>query len=136
MICFASFCLTKEIYVLKAFHHNFHLLPTTSKISHCTPIFHPIYQASFDQVKVGPSPFSELCNLWHNLHMFLDILELRVGRRRKRWSQKSTKTTSFVTRIRQRLLMLSFFFALRSRMSRNMCKLCLNIPTCLPQALK
>ena len=37
-----------------------------------------IHQASFDHVKVGPTAFLALRNLWLNLHMFLDILELRV----------------------------------------------------------
>ena len=41
-------------------------------------LFNILIQVSFDQVKVGPSPFSALRNLWRNLHMFLDILELRV----------------------------------------------------------
>ena len=41
-------------------------------------IYGPIYQASFDHVKVGPTPVLALCNLWRNLHMFLEILEFRV----------------------------------------------------------
>ena len=35
-----------------------------------------INPASFHQLKVGPTPFLTFCNLWRNLHMFLDILEL------------------------------------------------------------
>ena len=37
-----------------------------------------LHQASFDHVKVGPPPVLELLNLWRQIHMFLDILELRV----------------------------------------------------------
>ena len=35
-------------------------------------------QASFDHVKVGPTPVLALHNLWRQIHMFLDILEFRV----------------------------------------------------------
>ena len=35
-------------------------------------------QSLFDRVKVGPTPFLALRDLWRNLHMFLDILELSV----------------------------------------------------------
>ena len=35
-------------------------------------------QASFDHVKVGPTPVLTLHNLWRQIHMFLVILELRV----------------------------------------------------------
>ena len=45
---------------------------------------HPLHQASFYQVKVGPTPFLALHNLWRNLHMFLDILELRVENNNKK----------------------------------------------------
>ena len=37
-----------------------------------------IYQAWFDHVKVWPTPVLALRNLWHNLHMFLEILKFRV----------------------------------------------------------
>ena len=35
-------------------------------------------QGSFDHVKVRPTPILELHNLWHKIHMFLDILEFRI----------------------------------------------------------
>ena len=41
-----------------------------------------IYQGSFDHVKVGPMPILELHNLWHQIHMFLDILEFRVEKKK------------------------------------------------------
>ena len=41
-------------------------------------IIFAIHQASFDHVKVGRMPFLALHNLWRNLHMFLEILELWV----------------------------------------------------------
>ena len=34
--------------------------------------------ASFDHVKVGPTPVLALHHLWRKIHMFLDILEFRV----------------------------------------------------------
>ena len=37
-----------------------------------------LYQASFHQVKGGPTLFLMFCNLLHYLHMFLDILELGI----------------------------------------------------------
>ena len=38
-----------------------------------------VYQASFDHVKVGPTPVLAL----RNLHMFLDILEVKVKKLKK-----------------------------------------------------
>ena len=35
-------------------------------------------KASFDQVKVGLTPFLAFYNLLHNLHMFLNILEPKI----------------------------------------------------------
>ena len=43
----------------------------------------PIYQGSFDYLKVGPSPLLELHNLWRQIHMFLDILEFRIENKKK-----------------------------------------------------
>ena len=37
-----------------------------------------LHQASFDHVKVGPTPVLALRDLWRNLQRFLDILEFRV----------------------------------------------------------
>ena len=37
-----------------------------------------VNQASFDHVKVGPTPIFALYNLWRQIHMFLDILEFRI----------------------------------------------------------
>ena len=45
-------------------------------------------QASFDHVKVGPTPVLALRNLWRNLHMFLDILEFRVKNKNKYLEKK------------------------------------------------
>ena len=42
-----------------------------------------VYQASFDNVKVWPTPVFALHNLWRNLRMFLDILEFRVEKKKK-----------------------------------------------------
>ena len=42
-----------------------------------------INQASFDHVKVGPTPVLALRNLWLQIHMFLDILEFRVENKKK-----------------------------------------------------
>ena len=61
--------------------------------------------------------FWPLLNSWQNLHIFLDILELRGENKNlslgeivlKIMSQKSTRSMGFVTKIRQRLLTLSFF---------------------------
>ena len=39
-----------------------------------------LYQALFDYVKICPTPFLAL----HNLHIFLDILELRVENKNKK----------------------------------------------------
>ena len=41
-------------------------------------IFDILYQGSSHQVKVGPTPFMEFCNLWRIWHMSLDILELKI----------------------------------------------------------
>ena len=38
-------------------------------------------QASFHQVKGGPTLFSTVCNFLHNLHTFLDILELGIEKK-------------------------------------------------------
>ena len=51
------------------------LITLPNNTSHVT--HHTLYQASLDLVKVCPTSFL----LWHNLHMFLDILELRVERK-------------------------------------------------------
>ena len=40
-------------------------------------------QGSLDHVKVGPTPILELHNLWRQIHMFLDILEFRIGNKKK-----------------------------------------------------
>ena len=42
-----------------------------------------IYQGSFDHVKVASTPVLEFNNLWCQIHMFLDILELRVINKKK-----------------------------------------------------
>ena len=49
-----------------------------------------IHQASFDHVKVGPTPILALCNLWHNLQMFLDILEFRVENKTNEIEKETT----------------------------------------------
>ena len=36
-----------------------------------------VYQASFDHAKLDRHTFWSSGNFWHNLHMFLDILELK-----------------------------------------------------------
>ena len=42
------------------------------------PTLPHLYQASFDYVKVGPTPVLALHNLWRQIYIFLDILECRV----------------------------------------------------------
>ena len=46
-------------------------------------VFEIIDQASFDHVKVGPTPVLALCNLWLQIQMFLDILEFRIENKKK-----------------------------------------------------
>ena len=45
-------------------------------------------QASFDHVKVRPTPVLSLHNLLRQIHMFLDILELRVENKNKNSHKK------------------------------------------------
>ena len=68
-------------------------------------------------LKIQWGKFWSLHNLWHNLHMFLDILELKVENYYislkktvlQIWSQKSTRITSFVPRIVQSFWFFFFF---------------------------
>ena len=67
-----------------------------------------IDQASFHQVKGGPTPFFMFCNLWRHLHMFLNILELGIKNKKKEllektvfnmWSQIAEKLPKIVHKI-------------------------------------
>ena len=66
-----------------------------------------LYQASFDHVKVGPTPVLALHNLWCQIHMFQDILEFRVDKKKKYlektvlviWSQTCGKMAEIVRKV-------------------------------------
>ena len=45
-------------------------------------------RSPFDHAKVGPMPFLALLNFWHNLHMFLDILEFKVENKITKFRKK------------------------------------------------
>ena len=65
-------------------HITTHHTTTHNTTKHKTSL----YQTSFDHVKVGPTPFLALRNLWGNLHMFPDILELREANKNKKIRKK------------------------------------------------
>ena len=66
-----------------------------------------IHQASFEHVKVGPTPVLSLQNVGGQIHMFLDILEFKIQTQKNYlektvvviWSQTCRKMAKIVNKI-------------------------------------